>query len=151
MPAQFIMPANKLKQKVGASSLADDVMAMGALEQVIERLEPDFAHVIAQNLEDLRAIKSPFTGGGLAQIYEIAHSIRGFAGSFSRIELSSLTDSLCQYIDAAQKSIGIDERLIMAHINAICMFAEVGAGEKEAAAIILSSLRQAVAKKMANV
>jgi hypothetical protein len=103
--------------------------------------------VIEESLYQMQTIQTPYAEGPLSDLYDSAHEIRGIAGSFDRVEMAALCDSLCRYLDATHDKFAIDDRLVEAHINAISMFSRVEEAEMAAADTILIALRTAVQKK----
>lgn len=145
--AELIAPNQSLKQKVGNSSAADDLRSLDGLQGVLEKLNFEFIDIIQQEVKALQGFTAPYRTENLQQIYQISHCLRGLAGSFSHLAVSQFADNLCKYIDGFEDDSLIDDRLVQAHINAICMFVSAEDSKTDASNALLSAMREAISQK----
>lgn len=146
MHATRIAPANRLKQKLGESSPADDFRAIAVLEQEFEGFSGQFAPVMAQWMSDMKRCLEQPGSGTIDCLYSRAHELRGMAGSFGHVELGRLADSLCRYLSSAASPEDVDTRLLQAHINAMQLMHRERLTDSTACQTMVAALEYAMQK-----
>jgi chemotaxis protein histidine kinase CheA len=152
---QIVTPPNLLRQKVSGSGPISEEMLSRA-DQALEQLSGQFTNLMAgeiAKLNDLhrQGVDDPGRRLQLArEIFQVAHDLRGQAGTFDYPLISRVGTSLCHFTDGMEEC---DERgleVIRIHINAMqAVLASALQGDGGAVGQeIATGLEQAVEKVM---
>lgn len=118
-PAICFTPENRLKQKLGESSMADDLRCVAVLESEMDSMSGTLGPVIAQWVAEMQQCLREAYPDVTDCVYARAHDLRGMAGSVGFSELGQLANSLCRYLDDLGPDRQVDMRLLQAHVNAM--------------------------------
>lgn len=120
---RIIRPANRLHIKARFSDLSVAQM-MARAHRVMDKLAKDYTQWLRVDVEALLAARQklcadPRDALGRADLFRIAHDIRGQAASFGYDLASEIATSLCQYLERRTRLESVDLEIIEAHIDAI--------------------------------
>ncbi len=123
-PAQKMQPPRHLSDRVprsgGPNPDAAILKALNAAEDLIEGYQ-------GWAVDDLEALWRAFTAATdgtagrteIRQMFDIAHEIRGQGGTFGFPLITSISDSLCKYLDQRKQLSGRAGDVIRVHILAM--------------------------------
>lgn len=121
---QIITPPNLLRQKVSGSGPISQEMIERA-DHALEGLSEQFASLMAgeiAKLSDLhkQGVDDPARRIELVrEIFEVAHDLRGQAGTFDYPLISRVGTSLCHFTDGMERCDERELEVIRIHINAM--------------------------------
>lgn len=153
---QIVIPPNPLREKVSGGGPISEEMLKRA-EEAVEGLAAQFDELMAGELEKLSqlvdaGIREPERRLEIARlIFEIAHDLRGQAGTFNYPLITRVGSSLCRFTDDLAACNERELQIIRLHVDAMqAILAEVQHGDGAAVAEeIADGLEKAVRKMLA--
>ena len=121
---QIITPPNLLRQKVSGSGPISQEMIERA-DHALEGLSEQFDNLMAGEIEKLgelhrKGVEDPARRIELVrEIFEVAHDLRGQAGTFDYPLISRVGTSLCHFTDGMERCDERELEVIRIHINAM--------------------------------
>lgn len=104
---EFIVPPNRIKNKVTFSDSGVDPETLARAEQVVANLQGNYLEWVEEDLVNLQAAYEAAMAdpadrkGRLAEIFRIAHDVKGQGGSFNYPLMTVIANHLCRTIDKA--------------------------------------------------
>ncbi len=99
----------------------------------VDKLKDTYLHWTNKQLEQLHFLLHLLESGDLksvenlgAEIFELAHNIKGLGGSFGYYLMTDIGASLCEYIRHTENIATLKTHVIAAHIHAMDMVASEG-------------------------
>ena len=140
-PAQIIRLKNTLIQKLGGAHLAGrgvDPAVLQRMEKAMEAFVRQRPTLIAELIDRLEAALAdanakPAGPGRFATVFECAHEIRSFGGSFGFPVITRIGRTLTAYLETLGEAEEPDPRLVALHVEAIVAAAKGEQGERAAA------------------
>ncbi|MBF0093387.1 MAG: Hpt domain-containing protein [Alphaproteobacteria bacterium] len=123
--AEFIVPPNRLKSKVTFSEGGIDAAALEKAEQVIANLQGNYLDWVE---EDLTAIQAAYEKAAsdvaerkqhLADIFRIAHDMKGQGGSFGYQLITLIANQICRVLEKVENPGEDALEVIKVHIHAM--------------------------------
>lgn len=128
MPAddhEIITPPNTLKTKVSFSPNGIDLDMLEKAEQIIAGLQGNYLEWVLDDLNKLqahydRAVAEPENRAqAVADIFHVAHDVKGQGGSFGYHLMTSIGNQLCRFTEALQEAGPAELDVIKLHIDAM--------------------------------
>lgn len=122
---EFIIPPNKIKNKVSYSDTGVDMAALARAEQVIANLQGNYLQWVEDDLANLQAAcEKAFAEPEnrkehLAEIFRIAHDVKGQGGSFNYQLMTVIANQLCRIIEKLDASRDDVLQVVKLHIDAL--------------------------------
>lgn len=121
---QIIHVPNTLRAKTGPGERVDPARIREA-EKAIEEMAGDFRTWAMEDVVELRVILNECSAGTheiahkREKIYDISHNVKGQGSTFGYTLLTSVADSLCNFLDN-QNELSLDDApVLMAHTEAL--------------------------------
>lgn len=122
---ELITPPETLKQKVTYSPDGVDQETLDRAEQVVASLQDDYLVWVQEDLAHLqdfyaKAVEDEATRmEAMAQIFRVAHDIKGQGGSFNYHLMTAVGNQLCRFIEAKPQFDDADLEVVRLHIDAL--------------------------------
>lgn len=155
--AQFVEPDERLSEKVTEGGPgAVDAATLDRAEQVVTEMADSYIDAARDSIERLTAAYEELRKSGAptterySAVFQVAHEIKGQAGTFSFDLMTAIANQLCQFIEGMDDS--GDEKtveVIGLHINTLqLILAQNLKGDGgEAGQALISGLQQVVEKR----
>ncbi len=119
---EVITPPHELRKAVAAGDAADDPVARA--ETALAQLSGEFAdwmHSECERLEEARqhVSRAGFTKQTHAELFRVAHDIRGEAATFGFPAVADVADSLCRLLEHTPDMMRIPVALVVQHVHAV--------------------------------
>jgi len=153
---QIVNPPNSLREKVSGSGPISEAMLKKA-EQAVASLAAQFDALLESEIGKLTeltatAVKEPGRRMDIVKlIFEIAHDLRGQAGTFNYPLITRVGSSLCHFAEGLEKCAERELEVIRLHIEAMqALLASTRQGEGgPVGEAIADGLEKAVSKVLA--
>jgi hypothetical protein len=123
---RLIVPPNPLKSKVGIGGPgAVTPEALERAESVIADLGDDYLKWVEADLEKLQTAMANLkaaqgnNSGEVAEIFQIAHDIKGQGGSFDYQLMTEIGDHLCRFLEKVDTANPAEIGVIEVHVDAL--------------------------------
>ena len=121
---QIVSPPNRLRQKVsGNGPISPEMLARA--KEAVSNLAPAFAELMAKDVEKIASLYEE----GLADptrrmevakaIFDVAHDLRGQAGTFDYPLVTRVGSSLCRFIEKLEGCEDVHFEVIAVHVDAL--------------------------------
>lgn len=128
MPAddhEIITPPNTLKNKVSFSTNGVDLDMLDKAEQIIASLQGNYLEWVVEDLNKLqahydRALAEPDNRQqAMADIFHVAHDVKGQGGSFGYHLMTAIGNQLCRFVENLPDCGPAELDVIKIHIDAM--------------------------------
>jgi chemotaxis protein histidine kinase CheA len=130
MPAddhEIITPPNTLKNKVSFSPNGVDLEMLEKAEQIIASLQGNYLEWVQEDLNKLQAHYDRAMGAAdadgrqqaLADIFHVAHDVKGQGGSFGYHLMTAIGNQLCRFVEKLEGAGAPELEVVKLHIDAM--------------------------------
>lgn len=121
---QIVSPPNRLRQKVsGTGPISPEMLARA--KEAVSNLAPAFAELMAKDVEKIASLyeeglADPTRRMEIAKaIFDVAHDLRGQAGTFDYPLVTRVGSSLCRFIEKLEGCEAVHFEVIAVHVDAL--------------------------------
>ena len=121
---QIVSPPNRLRQKVsGTGPISPEMLARA--KEAVSNLAPAFAELMAKDVEKIarlyeEGLADPARRMEIAKaIFDVAHDLRGQAGTFDYPLVTRVGSSLCRFIEKLEGCEDVHFEVIAVHVDAL--------------------------------
>jgi chemotaxis protein histidine kinase CheA len=148
--SHMISPEDHLKKKIecppGQGTKLDQSLIDQA-DRVVATKAPQFAFMLE---EDIKKVIQTFENresnpDWAKDIFEVAHEMRGTAGTFGFHMSSAVADNLCKYFDRVPEGAQPDDQITQLHMDALIKSGAIKGSMDETSANVVSGLRRILA------
>ncbi|MBI1261076.1 MAG: hypothetical protein GC184_05075 [Rhizobiales bacterium] len=122
---RFIRVPSIAERKLGpdhAGPMRLDPRMLDNMQQTIRGLEGKYGETLLRQIDGLFRLLDDIAAGSQSacdRLYDIAHDMRGLAGTFGHPMISRFANSLCTYIEGTVSSERLDGTILRFHIEAM--------------------------------
>lgn len=122
---EIITPPNTLKNKVSFSPNGVDLDMLEKAEQIIASLQGNYLEWVVEDLNKLqahydRAMADPGNRAqAVADIFHVAHDVKGQGGSFGYHLMTAIGNQLCRFVENLPEAGPAELDVIKLHIDAM--------------------------------
>lgn len=152
---EIMQPSSLVRQKLGAGAVIPmrlDPRVLKRMENAIENMSGTYAKTLKTEIRAMMNAHADWEDGEsarLAEVYAIAHEIRGLAGTFARPVTGRMANQLCLYLEALPDLSRAEEGVVRLHVDAMHA-AAMGSNEPQpdVAAATLAGLERLVSRAL---
>lgn len=121
----FIRVPSIAERKLGPNHTGPmrlDPRVLDNMQQAIRSLESKYGETLLRQIDGLFHLLEEIASGNEAardRLYDIAHDMRGLAGTFGHPMIGRFANSLCTYIEGAINDEPVDGTILRFHIEAM--------------------------------